>query len=274
MLALERGRAQPSLLGYAKVTKSSTVGRGKKSVKITIENVETLLSPTVEECSEPVLEGTKRKRGIYASEAEESETEEVPVKKVLRFIHLSPFFSLTQLRSKSFYQHHLPIALVAAHLKIQPYHVFARVVTIALPAHLPCHRVSRTSLEMHEALVKAFSFHRAHNGPTAPAELNELMSSITRLHKQRSVGKEDVQRMLAIYEVEDKSAIPAKASLVCTQSPFKLITSGVGSNRRNFVEYIGTSTLKETFRAGRRRDCRTATNSGSTLHISMVKETS
>ena len=93
---------------------------------------------------------------------------------------------------------------------------------------------------MHKALVRAFSFHRAHNGPTVPAELNELMQSITRLYKQRSVEKEDVQRMLAIYEVEDRSAIPAKASLVRTQSPFKLVTSGVGSNRRNFVEYIGT----------------------------------
>ena len=95
-------------------------------------------------------------------------------------------------------------------------------------------------LEMHEALIKAFSLHRAHNSPTAPAELNELMSSITRLYKADSIGKQDVQRILAMYEVEDKSAIPAKATLVCTQSPFKLITSGVGSNRRNFVEYVGT----------------------------------
>ena len=76
-------KAQPSLLGYAKVTKFSTVGRGRKSVKLTIENVETLLSPTVEESNEPVVDDKKRKRGIYASEAEESETEELPVKKVL-----------------------------------------------------------------------------------------------------------------------------------------------------------------------------------------------
>ena len=81
-------KAQPSLLGYAKVTKSSTVGRGKKSVKITIENVEILLSPTVEQCNVPVVDDKKRKRGLYASEAEESETDDIPVKKVLPVTHL------------------------------------------------------------------------------------------------------------------------------------------------------------------------------------------
>jgi hypothetical protein len=92
---------------------------------------------------------------------------------------------------------------------------------------------------MHKILVKAFSFHRAHNGVAAPAELHELMSSMTRLYKKSTLSKDDIQRMLAIYECEEKTEIPAKALLQHSQSPFKLITSGVGANRRNFVEYVG-----------------------------------
>ena len=98
-------------------------------------------------------------------------------------------------------------------------------------------------LEMHQHLIRAFSFHRAHNGPSAPAELNELLQSITRLYKKRSISKEDIQRMLAMYEVEEKTCIPAQASLVFSQSPFKLLTSGVGANRRNFVDYVGTNLM-------------------------------
>jgi DNA replication factor Cdt1 C-terminal domain len=96
----------------------------------------------------------------------------------------------------------------------------------------------RDLCEIHAAFVKAFSLHRAHNGPAAPAELNELMQSITRLYKKTSVNKEDIQHMLAMYEAEEKTEIPAKASLLCKESPFKLMTSGVGSSRCNFVEYV------------------------------------
>ena len=87
--------------------------------------------------------------------------------------------------------------------------------------------------------IRAFTLHRAHNGPSAPADLQELMHSVTGLYKKRSIGKEDVQRMLAIFELDSKTEIPLRSMLSHTYSPFKLITSGVGASRRNFVEFVG-----------------------------------
>ena len=72
-------KKQPTLLGYAKVRKSASVRTGRNGVKISIEKVEDLSTTVCEETPEPVNDDRKRKRGIYASEAEESETEEVPV---------------------------------------------------------------------------------------------------------------------------------------------------------------------------------------------------
>lgn len=79
-------KAQPTLLGYTKVSKPATITRGRKGVKVTIENVEYVSKSVNQDNSQPVT-APKRKRIDPTSEAEESDTEEVPAgKKVMFFI--------------------------------------------------------------------------------------------------------------------------------------------------------------------------------------------
>ena len=142
-------KAQPTVLGYAKVTKASTVTTGRKGVKLTIENVDTLLNPageTSEPTTTPPIGDKKRKRGIYASEAEESETEEIPVgKKVVAFLSCADSL-LTRCSSRSSsHHHHLQNAQVAALQEKWTTNVSVPAATIARPAHLPCRKVSKIS---------------------------------------------------------------------------------------------------------------------------------
>jgi hypothetical protein len=100
-----------------------------------------------------------------------------------------------------------------------------------LPAHAQDFQL------MHSAFVKAFALHRAHNGPSAPAEISALLGSVTRLYKKRAVTVADLQRVLALYEKMDLS--DGELCLKHRKSPFKLFISGLGADRRHLVEYVG-----------------------------------
>jgi DNA replication factor Cdt1 C-terminal domain len=91
--------------------------------------------------------------------------------------------------------------------------------------------------EIHRCFIKAFAFNRTYYGLTAPAEINELLRTTTRIYKKRLLVKEDIQRMLAIYEIPKKLDVP-KAKLDAQASPFNLIASGVGTSRREYVDYV------------------------------------
>jgi hypothetical protein len=90
---------------------------------------------------------------------------------------------------------------------------------------------------MHNAFIKAFALHRAHNGPSAPADLSALLNSVTRLYKKRAVTVADLQRMLAFYEKADDDSV--ELCLKHRKSPFKLFISGLGADRRHLVEFVG-----------------------------------
>ncbi|ETN42399.1 uncharacterized protein HMPREF1541_01553 [Cyphellophora europaea CBS 101466] len=96
-------------------------------------------------------------------------------------------------------------------------------------------------LQIHKAFVKAFALHRAHNGPSAPAELGVLLESVTRLYQKRAVGVPDLQRILALYESTRKDE-STNDSLSCSKSPFKLLVSGLGTSRRHLAEFVGYET--------------------------------
>jgi hypothetical protein len=91
--------------------------------------------------------------------------------------------------------------------------------------------------EIHRCFIKAFSFNRTYYGATAPAEINELLQTATKLYKKRLLVREDIQRVLAVYEIPKKVDVP-KMMLDAEASPFKLIASGVGFDRREFVDYV------------------------------------
>jgi hypothetical protein len=62
-------------------------------------------------------------------------------------------------------------------------------------------------LNLHSAFVQAFSFHMAHNGVNAPADLRDFLPSVTRIWKKRKVQMKDLQRLVWVWEKSEKAAI-------------------------------------------------------------------
>jgi hypothetical protein len=91
--------------------------------------------------------------------------------------------------------------------------------------------------------LKALSIHFAHNGLSTPAELASLLKTVTCLWKKHAVKKEDIQRMLALYEFsseQDRSAVLQTGCNVShKEGPFQLTTSGAAGSMRVCVEYVG-----------------------------------
>ena len=98
--------------------------------------------------------------------------------------------------------------------------------------------------ELHKHFLTAFSIHCAHNGTATPADMGAIQQSVTRLWKKRVVTTQDLQRMLAIYEIEDAET-GTQSEVKHNKCPFKLVILGVGSNACNTVEYIKTCYLDE-----------------------------
>ncbi|KAJ9625371.1 uncharacterized protein PV06_07603 [Exophiala oligosperma] len=97
--------------------------------------------------------------------------------------------------------------------------------------------VLRDFVSMHDAFLRAFSLHRVHNGRSAPADLGSLLTSVTRLWKKRAVTQDDIQRMLAIYELDASSDVISGQLLRHQDSPFRLNLNGSDVLRYS-VEYV------------------------------------
>ncbi|KIW11601.1 hypothetical protein PV08_10902 [Exophiala spinifera] len=97
--------------------------------------------------------------------------------------------------------------------------------------------VLRDFVSMHDAFLRSFSLHRVHNGRSAPADLGHLLTSVTRLWKKRTVTQEDIQRMLAIYELDASSDVVSGQLLRHQDSPFRLNLNGSDVVRYS-VEYV------------------------------------
>jgi DNA replication factor Cdt1 C-terminal domain len=105
----------------------------------------------------------------------------------------------------------------------------------------------KSILALHENFLKALSIHFAHNGLSTPAELGSLLKTVTCLWKKHVVRKEDIQRMLALYEISAEQDQSAKLQPGCNVShkdgPFQLTSSGAAGNMRVCVEYVGAPDL-------------------------------
>lgn len=97
--------------------------------------------------------------------------------------------------------------------------------------------------DIHKHFLTAFSIHLAHNGAAAPAGLDTLLQSITRLWKKRTLVPQDLQRILAVYEIDEINK--SRQEVVHDQSPFKLVISGIGSYARKTVEYVKSTSFDE-----------------------------
>ncbi|KIX92269.1 uncharacterized protein Z520_12015 [Fonsecaea multimorphosa CBS 102226] len=92
-------------------------------------------------------------------------------------------------------------------------------------------------VSLHAAFLKAFTLHIVHNGQSTPADLGSLLNSVTRLWKKHTVAREDIQRMLAIYELDVATHFSGRL-LTHQEGPFKLTMTGADFVRYN-VEYVG-----------------------------------
>jgi len=99
-------------------------------------------------------------------------------------------------------------------------------------------RTLRDLVSLHESFLRAFSLHAAHHGPVVPADLGDVMGTVTRLWKKHTVTKEDIQRMLGLYEI-GADVENCRSILAHKNGPFKLTTSGIGRTSRTWVEYVG-----------------------------------
>ncbi|KIV82328.1 hypothetical protein PV11_04447 [Exophiala sideris] len=102
----------------------------------------------------------------------------------------------------------------------------------------------RDLITLHSSFLRAFSLQLVHNGNYSTAELSSLMSSVTRLWKKHTINKEDIQRMLAIYELGSPSDHALGQSLKHKDSPFKLNLAGGGALRYS-VEYVASKAYDE-----------------------------
>ncbi|KAL2423285.1 hypothetical protein ABEF95_004137 [Exophiala dermatitidis] len=97
-------------------------------------------------------------------------------------------------------------------------------------------------VSLHDAFIRAFTLHTVHHGKSAPADLATIMASVTRLWKKRTVRKEDIQRMLAMYELDEASDPGVGQLLKHKNGPFRLtLTLSGGDAVRYNVEYLGSS---------------------------------
>jgi hypothetical protein len=105
----------------------------------------------------------------------------------------------------------------------------------------------KSVLSLHENFLKALSIHFAHNGLSTPAELGSLLKTVTCLWKKHVVRKEDIQRLLALYEIsgdQDRSAeVQPGCNVSHREGPFQLTSSGPTGNMRVCIEYVGTQDI-------------------------------
>lgn len=114
----------------------------------------------------------------------------------------------------------------------------------AVPALSDLSPVLQDFVSLHAAFLKAFALHIVHNGQSAPASLDSLTGSITRLWKKHTVAKEDIQRILSIYEL-DVSTHFSGSLLKHQEGPFKLTMTG-SDHVRYTVEYVGWGNNRAT----------------------------
>ena len=92
-----------------------------------------------------------------------------------------------------------------------------------------------TLLVLHKCFLKALSIHFAHNGSAVPAKLATLMVTMTKIWKKQQIKLEDIQRMLALYEVSSSLDILPATCIQHNACPFRLNRTAAGIN----VEFIG-----------------------------------
>lgn len=116
-----------------------------------------------------------------------------------------------------------------------------RILTPPASSPEPEHETLPDTLEelttLHKSFTQALGVHYAHNGTRNAVSLSALMPAMTRLWKRRAVSVTDLERVLAIWEITAHSAKEVEHK----KGPFRLISSGIGSNQQTKIEYAWTN---------------------------------
>ncbi|KKY18172.1 putative dna mismatch repair protein msh2 [Phaeomoniella chlamydospora] len=102
-------------------------------------------------------------------------------------------------------------------------------------ASLPLPESLETLISLHLSFLKAMSLHFAHNGSSVPANMINLLESMTRIWKRRDVRKVDLRKMFGVREL---SADPSKSEeefvrkdaseVKRNKGAFRMLQSGLG----------------------------------------------
>ncbi|PGH02935.1 hypothetical protein GX51_04391 [Blastomyces parvus] len=95
---------------------------------------------------------------------------------------------------------------------------------------------------LHSSFLTALSLHYAHNSPSTPADLNQLLPCIEKIWKKRKVEKQDLQRLLYILESDSKTS--ADKGDPSPSMRFRIAKYGVG---KTCLELLNPNTSRNTF---------------------------
>ncbi|KAJ9654325.1 hypothetical protein H2198_006623 [Neophaeococcomyces mojaviensis] len=129
-------------------------------------------------------------------------------------------------------------------------------VLLTPPASSPEPEISQENQELPEVLQELKSLHKtftqalsvyiAHSkgGVRDAVDLAAVLPTMTRLWKKRTATMEDVERMLAVWELVYAAQT---GEIQHKRGPFKLEQNGIGLNKRVTVEYVWANATTGTF---------------------------
>lgn len=109
------------------------------------------------------------------------------------------------------------------------------------PEHESLPTILQELISLHKTFAQALAVHYAHNPSRNAVSLSELLPAMTRLWKRTTVCQQDIQRMLAIWDVDLKGR-EVKAELDHKNGPFRLLITGIGVGSDVRIEYAWTDT--------------------------------
>lgn len=215
-----RGKVQPATnTNVFRVTKSAKLNVQLQTSKQKLNAIEETIQPKIQ--VQPAQNNKKRGHDALESDCENEEIATRPLK------------SLRKARSTT--STAVPTSVDRTRQTLLQLHT--------PPPSSPEHESLPTALEeltsLHKSFTQALAVHYAHNGTRNAVPLAVLVPAMTRLWKRRTVCLQDIQRMLAVWEVEPESK-ETKSEFEHSKGPFRLLTTGIGATSEVKIEYAWT----------------------------------
>lgn len=223
-----RGHVQPATkTNVFRVTKSAKLNAQPQTTKQKLHAIEEAIEPVVQVQVQievqPTVKNKKRRHDTLESDLE---NEAVTTRRPLKAARKAR-----------------PASSIAA--STSPDRTRQTLLQLQTPSWLPKQDVLPATLEeliaIHKAFTQALGVHYAHNGTRNSVPLATLLPSVTRLWKRRAACLQDIQRVLAVWEIRiEPSGTSTASELEHKKGPFRLLTTGIGASSQVKVEYAWT----------------------------------